>query len=139
MIILDTNVVSEPLKPSGSRAVHEWLDQQVADTLYLTATSLGELLVGVELLPTGKRKKALTAGLKELLDNLFDARTLAFDSAAAAHYATLVSKARTKGFKVPVADGQIAAIAQVHGFSVATRDKGPFEAMGIRVVNPWTE
>jgi len=137
MIVLDTNVVSEPIKPKGNPAVQAWLDQQVAETLYLTATSLSELLVGIEILPDGKRKEGLGAALAELLAGLFESRILPFDQQAAMAYAPLVGRARADGHIITVADGQIAAIAAVHGFAVATRDTEPFEAAGVPVVNPW--
>ena len=137
MIVLDTNVVSEPMKSNGSRSVQDWLDQQVAETLYLTATSLSELLVGVEMLPDGKRKGGLQVALGELLVMLFGARILPFDQQAAIAYASLVSRARIAGCPISVADGQIAAIAVVHGFTVATRDTAPFVAAGVPVINPW--
>ena len=137
MIILDTNVVSEPMRPNGSRVVQEWLDRQVAETLYLTATSLSELLVGIEVLPRGKRKEGLHGALGELLDLLFGARILPFDRAAAAAYATVFGKARARGRVISVADAQIAAIALAQGFTVATRDTAPFKAAGVPVINPW--
>jgi predicted nucleic acid-binding protein len=137
MIVLDTNVVSEPLKSNGNPAVEAWLDAQAADTLYLTATSLAELLVGVELLPRGKRKSGLDAALTELLGRLFGPRILPFDRAAAGMYATLTGRARTAGRAISVADGQIAAIAAVRGFAVATRDLNPFIAAGLPVIDPW--
>ena len=137
MIVLDTNVVSEPMKPKGSPAVEAWLDRQVAETLYLTATSLSELLVGIEVLPDGKRKEGLGAAFAELVTNLFGSRILPFDQRAAIVYAALVGGARTGGLVISVADGQIAAIAAVHGFTVATRDTEPFEATGVPVINPW--
>jgi len=137
MIVLDTNVVSEPIKPKGNPAVQAWLDQQVAETLYLTATSLSELLVGIEILPDGKRKEGLGAALAELLAGLFESRILPFDQQAAMAYAPLVGRARADGRIITVSDGQIAAIAAVHGFAVATRDTEPFEAAGVPVVNPW--
>ena len=139
MIILDTNVVSEPLKPRANQIVQDWLDQQAVETLYLTSTSLSELLYGIALLPAGKRKRVLSAGLEELVDRLFPSRVLPFDAAAAAYYASLASSARAKGHDVSVADAQIAAIAKVHGFVVATRDLDPFRVMNIPVVNPWAE
>lgn len=114
-----------------------WLDQQVAETLYLTATSLSELLVGIEILPDGKRKEGLGAALAELLAGLFESRILPFDQQAAMAYAPLVGRARADGRIITVSDGQIAAIAAVHGFAVATRDTEPFEAAGVPVVNPW--
>ena len=137
MIILDTNVVSEPMKPNAHPAVVAWLDQQVAETLYLTATSLAELLVGIEVLPGGKRKEGLDAALAELVSRLFGSRVLPFDHHAAMAYARLVNRARTNGRIISVADGQIAAIAAVHGFTMATRDTEPFVATGVPVINPW--
>lgn len=137
MIILDTNVVSEPMKPNGDPSVRAWLDSQVAETLYLTATSLSELLVGIEILPDGKRKKGLDAELGELINMLFGSRVLAFDQQAARAYAPLVRRARAAGRLISVADAQIAAIATAHGFTVATRDTAPFLAARVPVINPW--
>lgn len=137
MIVLDTNVVSEAMKPDGHPAVRAWLDQQGAETLYLTAVSLAELLIGVEVLPDGKRKAGLAGALTELIERLFESRILAFDLAAARAFASLVSHARAAGHAIGLADGQIAAIASVHDCSIATRDVGPFLAAGLRVMNPW--
>lgn len=137
MIILDTNVVSEPMKPDGHRGVQAWLDDQIAETLYLTSISLSELLLGVEVLPDGKRKVGLAAALSDLLSTLFGGRVLPFDQPAAMMYAGRVSRARAAGRAISMADGQIAAIAAVHGFTVATRDTAQFAAAGVPVVNPW--
>jgi predicted nucleic acid-binding protein len=137
VIVLDTNVVSEPMRPHGHPAVRTWLDQQVAETLYLTATSLSELLMGVEILPDGKRKEGLAKALSELIQSLFESRVLPFDQEAARAYAPLVSRARAAGQAISVADGQIAAIAALHRFTVATRDTAPFVAAGVPVINPW--
>lgn len=139
MIILDTNVVSEPMRPHGNPAVLRWLDQQADETLYLTATSFAELLLGVEILPKGKRKAGMAAALAGLIAELFGSRILPFDAAAASHYASLVGRARAAGHAVGVADGQIAAIAAANGFAVATRDASPFQVTGVPVVNPWKE
>jgi len=137
MIILDTNVISEPMKATANPAVVAWLDRQAAETLYLTATNLSELLVGIELLPAGRRKSGLAAALDTLLADLFAMRFLDFDHAAAAAYAGVVSRARSKGCAISVGDGQIAAIATAHGFAVATRNTAPFLAAGVPVINPW--
>ena len=137
MIVLDTKVVSEPMKPDGDRRVEAWLDEQLAETLYITSISLSELLLGVELLPDGKRKKELGVALRDLLETLFGNRVLPFDLQAAITYATRISKARAAGRAISMADGQIAAIAAAHGFTVATRDTTPFVAAGVPVVNPW--
>jgi hypothetical protein len=97
VIVLDTNVVSEPMKANGSALVRDWLDRQVADTLYLTATSLAELMVGVEILPGGRRKRLIGTALAELLASLFGSRILPFDQEAAMIYARIASRARAAG------------------------------------------
>ncbi|MCP5246098.1 MAG: type II toxin-antitoxin system VapC family toxin [Burkholderiales bacterium] len=139
MIILDTNVISEPMKPNSNPAVTAWLDRQLAETLYLTATSFSELLVGIEILPDGKRKQELRTALRELIIKLFGPRILPFDQQAAIAYAPLIGRAKFKGQSISVADGQIAAIACVHGFAIATRDVTPFVAAGAPIINPWEQ
>ncbi len=136
MIVLDTNVVSEAMKPAPDLAVRNWLNDQVAETLFLSSVTLAELLFGIAALPEGRRKKALADTLDGLLE-LFDDRVLSFDTAAARHYADLTATQRAvgKGFQTP--DGYIAAIAASKGFTIATRDTSPFEAAGVPVVNPW--
>lgn len=127
------------MKPNGNPAVIAWLDRQLAETLYLTATSFSELLVGIEILPDGKRKQELNAALKELIIKLFGSRILPFDQQAAIAYAPLIGCAKLNGRSISVADGQIAAIANVHGFTIATRDVAPFVAAGVSVINPWEQ
>jgi predicted nucleic acid-binding protein len=138
MIILDTNVVSEPMRSKADPAVVDWLDRQSPDTLFLTAVSLAELLVGIAALPQGRRRSGLDAALAELVDALFGDRIIDFDRPAAPAYARLVERARAAGRPISVADGQIAAIAAVHGFTIATRDTAPFLAAGVPVIDPWT-
>ena len=116
-----------------------WLDQQAPGTLYLTSISLAELLLGIEVLPAGRRKAGLSEALSELLNHLFGERMLAFDAEAAKQNARLLGRARARGFGISIADSQIAAIAAAHGFIIATRDTAPFEALGLRVINPWLE
>jgi hypothetical protein len=137
MIVLDTNVISEPLKPLADPAVIRWLDSQAPETLYLTATNLAEILIGIALLPVGKRKRGMELAMQSLLTKLFAGRFLSFDREAAIAFALLGSRAAAKGYSISVADCQIAAIAAVHGFAVATRDTAPFLAAGVPVVNPW--
>lgn len=137
MIVLDTNVVSEAMKAEPNPAVRAWLDEQAAETLYLTSVTLAELLFGIiGALPLGRRKDALAQTLDGLLD-LFGDRVLAFDTDAARHYAELAVTARAAGKGFPTPDGYIAAIATARGFTVATRDVAPFQAVGINVINPW--
>ena len=137
MILLDTNVISEPLKPLADPAAAAWLDRQSKESLYLCAPVLMEVLFGIALLPDGKRKSALGATTLHLLENYFADRFLAFEREAATAYASLASRACARGFILSVGDGQIAAIAAVHGFAVATRDTAPFLAAGVPIINPW--
>lgn len=136
MIVLDTNVVSEAMKPEPHAAVRAWLNTQLAETLYLSSVTLAELLFGIKALPAGKRKNRLTVALDGLM-GLFGDRLLPFDTEAAKRYAELAVTAKTGGRGFPTPDGYIAAIAAANRFIVATRDTGPFEAAGVPLVNPW--
>ena len=138
MILLDTNVISEPLKLSADAGVLSWIDAQSIDTLYLSAISLAELRFGIAALPAGKRKETLHLGLEQRILPLFADRILPVDAAASQVYADLLASARAQGLAISTADGYIAAIAKRHGFIVATRDASPFEAAGLTVINPWT-
>ena len=109
MIVLDTNVVSEAMRPEPNPAVRAWLNEQVAETLYLSSVTLAELLFGIGALPDGKRKKGLGEALDGLLE-LFGDRVLTFDTEAARHYAELAVKARAAGKGFPTPDGYICSI-----------------------------
>ena len=137
MILLDTNVISEPLKLTGDVGVLIWIDAQIIETLYLSAISLAELRFGVAALTPGKRKDTLHNSLEQRILPLFAGRILAFDAAASEAYAVLRARARAQGNAIAPADGYIAATATSHGLIVATRDTGPFEAAGLTVINPW--
>lgn len=136
MIVLDTNVVSEAMKPEPHPAVRAWLNNQVAETLYLSSVTLAELLFGIAALPTGKRKDMLAQTLDGLMA-LFRDRVLPFDVDAARHYAELAVMAKGAGRGFPTPDGYIAAIASSRGFIVASRDIAPYEAARVTVINPW--
>lgn len=136
MIVLDTNVVSEAMKPEPHPAVRAWLNNQVAETLYLSSVTLAELLFGIAALPAGRRRDALAETLDGLL-KLFGDRVLPFDTDAARHYAELAMTAKNGGRGFPTPDGYIAAIAAARRFIVATRDTSPYEAAGVCVINPW--
>lgn len=136
MIVLDTNVVSEAMKPEPHPAVRAWLNAQAAETLYLSSVTLAELLYGIAALPAGKRKHMLTRALDGLV-KLFEDRVLPFDTVAARHYAELAVTARSGGRGFPTPDGYIAAIAASRGFLVASRDTSAYEAGGLQVINPW--
>ncbi|EGF90499.1 putative plasmid stability protein y4jK [Asticcacaulis biprosthecium C19] len=136
MIILDTNVVSELMKSAPDPQVHRWLDQQAAESIYLSSVTVAELLFGIGALPDGKRKAQL-AGMLEAMLGLFLDRVLPFDTEAARQYADLAVRARLAGRGLPTPDGYIAAIAASKGFMVATRDTSPFAAAGVRFIDPW--
>jgi predicted nucleic acid-binding protein len=136
MIVLDTNVISEAMKPEPHPAVRAWLNAQASPTLYLSSVTLAELLFGIAALPTGKRKDMLAQALDGLW-GLFRDRVLPFDTDAARHYAELAVLARTGGRGFPTPDGYIAAIAASRRFMVASRDTAPYEAARVQVINPW--
>jgi predicted nucleic acid-binding protein len=137
MILLDTNVVSEPLKLTGDVGVLNWIDAQMIETLYLSTISLAELRFSIAALPSGKRRDTLHTSLEQRILPLFVGRILSFDAAASEAYALLRARARAQGQAISPADGYIAATASSHGLMVATRDTSPFEAVGLRVINPW--
>lgn len=137
MILLDTNIVSEPLRPAPDLRVIDWIDAQALETLFLSAITVAELRAGVALLPAGKRRTGLQQNLEKRVLPLFAGRVLPFDLACTPAYAELLSRARAGGLAISAADGYIAAIAAANGFCVATRDTGPFEAAGVAVINPW--
>ena len=136
MIVLDTNVVSEAMKPEPHPAVRAWLNDQAAGTLYLTSITVAELLFGIAALPSGKRKDMLGQAMDGLL-GLFRDRVLPFDTDAARRYADLAVIAKSNGRGLPTPDGYIAAIAASRDFFVASRDTAPFEAARVPIINPW--
>jgi len=137
MILLDTNVMSEPLRQAPESRVIEWIDAQPMETLFLSAITVAELRAGVALLPAGKRRAGLQDNLEKRVLPLFAGRVLPFDLACTPAYAALMAKGRSAGPTIATADGYIAAIAVANNFAVATRDTGPFEAAGVTVINPW--
>ena len=137
MILLDTNVISEPLKASADQKVVAWINAQNIETLYLSTIGLAELRFGIAVLPEGKRKDVLHSSLEQRVLPLFEGRILSFDTGASQAYATLRSKTRAAGQAIASADGYIAAIAIIHGLSIATRDTKPFIAAGLTVINPF--
>lgn len=136
MILLDTNVVSEAMKPDPAPSVRSWLDAQSAETLFLSSVTVAELLFGIGALPRGKRKDRLATAFEGVLA-LFDDRILPFETQAARRYADLAVRARAAGRGFPTVDGYIAAIASAHGYAVASRDASAFAAAGLPVIDPW--
>ena len=137
MILLDTNVISEPQRREPDARVLEWIDAQALETLYLSVVTVAELRAGIALIPAGKRRDSLHDNLEKRLLPMFANRVLSFDMACTKAYAELLAKSRAAGLAVETADAFIAAIALANGFAVATRDTRPFEAAGVTVINPW--
>jgi predicted nucleic acid-binding protein len=139
MIVLDTNVVSDTMRPSPNAAVVAWLNEQDIQTLYLTAVSLAELRFGIARLAEGRTKADLSTRLDMMLQKVFLGRVLPFTDGAAQTFADRMAIARRNGLTVGFQDGMIGATAATSGFAIATRDTGPFAAMGLTVIDPWGE
>jgi toxin FitB len=137
MIILDTNVVSEPLKLKPEAAVIHWLNAQEPQTLYLTTINLAELLSGVDVMPAGRKRTALMTALEDNILPLFEGRIVPFDDKAAQAFAKINAKVQSAGGTISFADCAIAAIAQANGFALATRNVHDFKKTGVEIVNPW--
>jgi hypothetical protein len=137
MIVLDTNVVSETMRRVPDAAVVSWLNRQDIQTLYLTAVSLAELRFGIARLDQGRTKADLSERLDRMLDQVFHRRILPFTAVAASAFADRMADARRNGRSVGFQDGMIAACVAASGFSIATRDADPFQAMGLPVIDPW--
>ncbi len=138
MIILDTNVVSELMRPSPNPRVEAWVAERAAAGLFLSAISEAELRYGVAVMPAGRRRDAVAAAIEGTLTEDFAGRILPFDSEAAGVYATIAADRRAAGRPISQSDCQIAAIARSRGAAVATRNADDFDGCGITVVDPWT-
>jgi len=138
MILLDTNLISEPLRPAPDSAVVAWIDAQPMETLFLSAITVAELRSGIASLPAGKRRDTLRERIETQVLPVFTGRVLPFDLAATQPYADLLAKAKSRGQVITLSDAYIAAIALAHGMSVATRDTAPFKTAGVNVINPWS-
>ena len=139
MIVLDTNVVSEPLKPAPAPAVLRWLDAQEPQTLYITSVVWAELLAGVAALPQGRRRTALTKALKEQVLSLFGSRVLPFDMVAAEGFAKNHASAQAQGNPIGFADCAIASTASAHEYALATRNTRDFKGIDVVLIDPWAE
>lgn len=138
MILLDTNVISELMRPSPAPVVMAWFGDQNTALLYFNAVSEAELRTGIAILPEGKRRDRLVSALDGILEHEFAGRVLSFDSVAARHYAAIAATSRSAGRPITTADCQIAAIARAQRAAVATRNTADFENCGIDVVDPWS-
>jgi toxin FitB len=137
MILLDTNIVSELMRPAPSQTVMSWLAGQPAASLFISAVTEAELRYGVMLLPEGRKRAELVAAIEGMLAEDFAGRILPFDSAAALAFAGIAAGRRQAGRPISQFDAQIAAIAQSRGAELATRNVADFEKCGVDIINPW--
>jgi predicted nucleic acid-binding protein len=137
MIILDTNVLSELMKPEPSDHVTDWVASQPATSLYVTSVTQAEILHGILLLPAGKKRRLIEAVAIAMFEADFAGRVLPFGSDAALQYASIATERRRAGRPISHFDAQIAAIARRAGASVATRNTTDFERCGVDLIDPW--
>ena len=137
MVVLDTNVVSELMRPAPNPLIASWVAEQATSSLHLTAVTEAELRFGLSIMPSGKRRDGFAAGLERMLRTGFANRVLPFDSDAARAYAEIAAARRASGRPVSQSDCQIAAIVRSRGMTVATRNVGDFTDTGIDVIDPW--
>lgn len=136
MILLDTNVLSELMRPAPAEPVLAWMRRQSAAELYVSSISYAEILYGIDLLSEGKRRRALAEQARGMFTEDFGGRMLSFDPAAAPAYAAITSGRRRAGDPILPLDAMIAAIARAHGAAVATRDRD-LNGCGVPIINPW--
>ena len=139
MILLDTNIISAAMRPEPDASIVTWLDAQPAETLFLSVITIAELRHGLAALPKGKRQARLQRAFDEQVLPLFAGRILPFTMHEADIWGPMMAAARAGGKALGPLDGQIAATAKSHGLIVASRDRSPFEAVGLRVLDPWTD
>ena len=139
MIVLDTNVISELMRPTPSSTVSTWLSLETPSDVFLTAVTEAELRYAVALVPDGRRRRALERVVEEIIREDFRGRVLPFDSQAAPVYARIVSERRAAGRPISQLNAQIAAIALTHAATLATRNVRDFEGCGLELVDPWAE
>ncbi len=139
MIIIDTNVLSEPLKPTPAGKVLQWLTGQETLAVFTTTITMAELLSGVEALPAGKRRTGLRAAIERMLAQEFENRILPFNESAAREFAHILAARNAAGRPISQFDAMIAAVARSHKASLVTRNKRDFDLCGVHVIDPWTE
>lgn len=137
MIVLDTNVISELMRPRPAASVARWVNDQAPTRLYTTSIARAEILYGILLLPKGKRQDALRAAADEMFEQDFGGRILGFGGDAASSYAFIASIRRRVGHRISAFDAQIAAITRTHGASLATRNVDDFAGCDLHVIDPW--
>ena len=139
MILLDTNIVSEMMKPAPQPSVVAWLDRQDEAGLFICAPVLAELRYGSELLPRGRRRNELIKVIDHIEEEAFRGRILPFEQSAASHYAKIAAARRNRGRPLNQMDGLIAAIALSQGAVLCTRDEDGFADLGLNIINPFAD
>ncbi len=137
MTILDTNVVSELMRPAPTQAVLRWFQSQPEDEWYVSAITVAEILYGIELLPQGKRRDALFAGAEKMFSKVFAGHILACDEETARAFPPIAAARRRGGRPISEMDALIAATAVPLEALLATRNTDDFEECGVRLINPW--
>lgn len=137
-MLLDTNVLSETMRPAPAQQVLAWLDGLGRRPVYVSSVTQAEMLLGVALLPAGRRRDTLEVKVAALFAQHFANRCLPFDAQAAPHYARIVASRQKAGKRIATEDAQIAAIACSRGYGLATRNVADFSGVsGLEIVNPW--
>jgi len=138
MILLDTNVISEMMRERPEPAVSAWLDKQPEEELWTASVVLAELLSGIDMMPVGRKQRALSEAVEAMIAEDFRGQILDFDLRAARQYGHILATRRKMGRPIREFDAQIAAIASVHRAALATRDVKDFIACGLKVIDPWS-
>lgn len=139
MLMLDTNMLSEIMRSEPSRKVADWIVRQPSDELFTAAVCQAEILSGLAVMPSGRRRAELEDAARAMFANDFDERVLPFDAEAAAAYAEMFAARRKAGRPSGTIDLMLAAIARIRGASVVTRNVPDFEGIGVAIINPWDE
>jgi toxin FitB len=137
MIVLDTNVLSELMRPAPSEAVLRWMAVHPATSLFTTTVTQAEILFGLALMPEGRRRADLLMAAEQMFAEDFAGRVLAFDAPSAVAFAAIAANRRQKGRPTGTFDAQIAAITSSHGAALATRNVADFLDCGITIIDPW--
>ena len=135
--LLDSNVVSEWMKPRPNIHVVEWLAAADEDSVYLSVLTFAEIRHGVEQLPAGRRRESLMSWLEDELPARFHSRILIVDLAVAASWGAMMARSNHAGFNLNVMDALFAATAQAHNLTLVTRNTRHFEKLGLPLLNPW--
>jgi predicted nucleic acid-binding protein len=139
MLVLDTNMLSEIMRPEPERKVADWIVRQQSDELFTAAVCQAEILSGLAIMPNGRRRTELEEAARAMFTDDFDGRVLPFDVEAASAYAEVLAARRKAGRPSGTIDLMLAAIARVRGASVVTRNVTDFEGVGVAIINPWDE